>query len=640
MPDHDSLHHTSGQMAPNGEQVPVTSPNSNSTSTSASTSATSAQAQQQQQQASQTSQAYQDQQQAQQQAYYQQQYAYYQQQQSAQAAQAAASIVQSQQSKTKLQDNLAFHILMVALISLLLLIPTLFFSWVLSDRMSNEYNAIDSMVEAWGGDQKLTDPEITLVVATSRRITSYDKDSNEVVSSSSSIDYEDYAVAPTKASTSVNISTEKRYRGNYEASLYTVEVQQEASFDLSAAVDSLFSRPDVSGVPLDAVSLLFNVSDSKGINEIKSLYVNGVAFTPAPSAKNKGFMVELPRSFIEAIIDGRPWQDNSRSRSRSDEAAGIDYSRVPVLRNTFYVDAERDHADETAVAAVNAQLKEQQEADALEQEAAAATANAATGELKLKITYLVRGSQMLSFYPLGQVSELKVNGTGAVPSFGGDFLPRERSVDANAMTFSASYYQNNLSTGHAVIINKSVGYSGDFNNKGYVIDMSDTSKSYVLIDRLTKYVLLVIALTYVSVLAFEIVSGVMVSLVQYVVVGVALIMFYLVLLSLSEHADFTLSYVVAALLMSSMIALYLKAVLNSKRNAICIFLLLLAVYAVLFAIVHIEAYALLVGTILLVIMLGIVMFITRKLNSGVVGKVATNNNKEKKGKAAQGAKAA
>ena len=67
--------------------------------------------------------------------------------------------------------------------------------------------------------------------------------------------------------------------------------------------------------------------------------------------------------------------------------------------------------------------------------------------------------------------------------------------------------------------------------------------------------------------------------------------------------------------MSSMIALYLKAVLDSKRNAICVFLLLLAMYAVLFAIVHIQAYALLVGTILLVIMLGVVMFITRKLNA-------------------------
>ena len=148
----------------------------------------------------------------------------------------------------------------------------------------------------------------------------------------------------------------------------------------------------------------------------------------------------------------------------------------------------------------------------------------------------------------------------------------------------------------------------------YQLSIADRSMSYTLIERLTKYVLLFISMTFVTVLAFEIVSKRMVSLVQYVVIGVALVLFYMVLLSLNEHINFTLSYIIAALLMSSMIALYLKAVLNSLRSALCMFLLLLAMYAVLFAIVHIQSYALLVGTILLVIMLAVVMFITRRLN--------------------------
>ena len=204
-----------------------------------------------------------------------------------------------------------------------------------------------------------------------------------------------------------------------------------------------------------------------------------------------------------------------------------------------------------------------------------------------------------------------------MPSFAGDFLPREREVDSSKLTFSANYYQNNLSTGHSKIMEDD--YSTDI--KGFTIDLSDTSESYILIDRLTKYVLLVIAMTYVAVLAFEISAQRMVSLVQYVVIGAALILFYMVLLALSEHTSFTIAYLVAALLMSSMIALYLKAVLASKRDALCVFLLLLAIYAVLFAIVHIEAYALLVGTVLLVIMLGIIMFITRKLNAHGLSKI-------------------
>ena len=302
---------------------------------------------------------------------------------------------------------------------------------------------------------------------------------------------------------------------------------------------------------------------------------------------------------------------------------------MPTLSNSFDAEAQAANADSNTVATINRKLQEANTPDAIAGTQAYTTSangdhsapslglglqgeQALPGILVVEAHFLVRGSQSLSYKPLAQVSELRLEGSGVVPSFAGDFLPREREVDATALTFSASYYQNNLSTGHAAFSESTSSYSM---YDGFEIGLSDTSESYVLIDRLTKYVLLFIAMTFVSVLAFELISQHMVSLVQYVVIGAALILFYMVLLSLSEHVSFTLSYVVAALLMSSMIGLYLKAVFASKRNALCVTALLLAMYAVLFAIVHIEAYALLVGTILLVIMLGIIMFVTRKLNT-------------------------
>lgn len=538
-------------------------------------------------------------------------------------------------SLNTLKENVALHIMMVALISLLLLIPALFFSWVLDDRKSNEYYAIDSMVSAWGGDQTLMDPELVVTTVKSQSI-EIDSDYGGV---KENLTYQKMDVAPLQARSLITINNEKRYRGNYEASLYMLDVVQEARFDLKDTIDSLMSRQGVNEVLEDEVLLSFSIADTKGISEVKSIHINNREFVPEPDSDKNGFVVRLNYRQLAAIRNGEdlsalltPEQKAEQAalqEARVKEQAARWYDDVPTLSNSFDAEAQAANADSNTVATINRKLQEANTPDAIAGTQAYTTSatgdhsapslglglqgeQALPGILVVEAHFLVRGSQSLSYKPLAQVSELRLEGSGVVPSFAGDFLPREREVDATALTFSASYYQNNLSTGHAAFRESTSSYSM---YDGFEIGLSDTSESYVLIDRLTKYVLLFIAMTFVSVLAFELISQHMVSLVQYVVIGAALILFYMVLLSLSEHVSFTLSYVVAALLMSSMIGLYLKAVFASKRNALCVTALLLAMYAVLFAIVHIEAYALLVGTILLVIMLGIIMFVTRKLNT-------------------------
>ncbi len=538
--------------------------------------------------------------------------------QAAQAAQSAqvAAVRAAMTPKSKYSETLGFHILMVAIISLLLLIPTIFFSLVLDDRKSNEYSAISSMVSAWGDEQILNDIELGISV---EKFTSYERDADGNIISSNYISQR-MLVTPVHASNDIIVDTEKRYRGNYEASLYSLIVTQQARFDLQQVIQTLTNINGIESVDMSGVFLLFTVSDTKGINEVKQLVINNKSFTPEPADKYNGFMVRLSMADVSAILHGEELPQNRSDVFADVSDEELELEPVPALRNSFDAEKEAASYDESTVAVVGRnQLAETADHGFKGKDLGLGLKGetAPAGVMVVEATYLVRGSQKLTFNPLGQVSELAISGQGVVPSFAGDFLPREREVDASKLTFSANYYQNNLSTGHSKIMEDD--YSTDL--KGFAIDLSDTSESYILIDRLTKYVLLVIAMTYVAVLAFEISAQRMVSLVQYVVIGAALILFYMVLLALSEHTSFTIAYLVAALLMSSMIALYLKAVLASKRDALCVFLLLLAIYAVLFAIVHIEAYALLVGTALLVIMLGIIMFITRKLNAHGLSKI-------------------
>lgn len=427
----------------------------------------------------------------------------------------------------KWYNSLGVHILMIALISILLMIPNLFFSYVLDDRMDNQRYAVSSMTSAWGDEQVLADPELKLKVRVYNAV-----EANTYVDAKGTFIYHYYAVRPQEAHTNVELKSEKRYKGNYEATLYTLQVAQTAHFDLSKAKKLMQLDSTEREIAGSDVQLVFKISDSKGIDKIKRVLLNGIGYEVFPSEHSTGFEVKIPLNVFARSTD-----------------------------------------------------------------------------LDVQVEYMVRGSQELSFVPLAQVSEFEIDAVGSQPNFTGSFLPREREVDLENRTFSAHYYQNNLSTGQSMV---STNTTHDRNL--ITIELADDADSYVLIERLTKYVLMFIAMTFVSVLAFEIVSRKLVSLVQYVVIGVALILFYMVLLSLSEHFSFTLSYIIGSLLLSSMIAMYIKAMFASKKHGFCLFFMLLAMYAVLFAIVHIESYALLVGTALLVMMLGVVMYITRNLN--------------------------
>lgn len=488
--------------------------------------------------------------------------------------------------KEKLSENLAFHILMVAVISLCLLIPTMFFEYVLNDRQYTEEMAIESIVTPWGEDQTLSDP---IVVVPTPMLSKKYVNSDDETTVIESVETKNFYVYPDDANSQNKLSLEKRSRGNYVATLYKVNTEQKGSFDLRHAYESIMALSKVDHAGYDEIYLYFPVEYKRSIGEIAFVNINGKDFAVEPSSFDTGFMVTISPSEVRKIINGEPLGHTSNQDSNA-----------PALYNSL--DAKAVKANESNNAVAQAGEKERSNFSLLR-----------PGELRYHAKFEVRGSQRFAYMALGNQTFTNISGVGTVPSFAGNYLPTEHSIDEQALSFDAIYKQSNLASGRRQIeLDEKFRFSDE---NSYVITIADRSMSYILIERLTKYVLLFIAMTFVTVLAFEIVAKRTVSLVQYVVIGVALVLFYMVLLSLNEHTNFTISYIVAALLMSSMVALYLKAVLDSKRNAICVFLLLLAMYAVLFAIVHIQAYALLVGTILLVIMLGVVMFITRKLNA-------------------------
>ena len=236
----------------------------------------------------------------------------------------------------------------------------------------------------------------------------------------------------------------------------------------------------------------------------------------------------------------------------------------------------------------------------------------------LGMTMSAKGSGAFRFAPLGETTAVTMRSGWPHPSFRGDALPSSRTISDAGFTarwevphLARDYPQAWRSDAPRNLFELTAGVS-----------LYETVSLYSQVTRAVKYGLLFVGLTFLTLLIFEIALARPLHTVQYALVGVALAVFFLVLLALSEHLGFTLAYASAAGLTVLMIASYTAAVLRSATRGIGILALLSALYAILYSLLRLEDYALLMGTALLVVVIGVLMLVTRNLHRRAPGAVA------------------
>ena len=226
-------------------------------------------------------------------------------------------------------------------------------------------------------------------------------------------------------------------------------------------------------------------------------------------------------------------------------------------------------------------------------------------ELQLR----VNGSGPLLFSPMGRNCSLALKSPWPSPSFTGDILPDERSVTDDG--FTASW--------HVMELNRP--YPQNWQGDAFSIRGADIGVSLVLpanfyqqVSRCAKYATLFIIIVLVSLLIAERLSRSAVHPLQYVVASLALVMFYMLLLSLAEHMPFSLAYLVSTLVITAMTSAYCGAVFRRRSAALGIGGLMLLAYAAIYGILQLESMALLIGTAILLLLLGALMAVTAKIN--------------------------
>ncbi|MCK9407580.1 MAG: cell envelope integrity protein CreD [Bacteriovoracaceae bacterium] len=241
-----------------------------------------------------------------------------------------------------------------------------------------------------------------------------------------------------------------------------------------------------------------------------------------------------------------------------------------------------------------------------------------TGEQKLypfSFALDLNGSSELRFIPLGKHTEVNLSSQWNSPSFTGDFLPGQKTVTENG--FSAQWKILELNRNFP---QNWIGKNDEINKSSFGVHLLQTVDEYQQTYRTAKYAILIVTLTFLAFFLCEVLTKELLHPIHYTLVGLSLILFYVLVLSLSEQFGFDVAYIVSSLAILTMITLYTRAIVTHKRTVVITGSVVVTLYVFLYVVLQLEDYALLIGSVGLLGSLAAVMYLTRRVDWFSFGK--------------------
>ncbi len=226
-----------------------------------------------------------------------------------------------------------------------------------------------------------------------------------------------------------------------------------------------------------------------------------------------------------------------------------------------------------------------------------------------QVTIMYNGSQKISIVPIGKTTDLQMTSNWNSPKFDGKFIPSDKKISDKG--FQAKW--------HILHFNRPFSQEHfeqlpDLRKYTFDVDFFKPVNEYQQNERAAKYGFLVIGLTFLLFFLIQSISKINIHIFQYTMIGFALILFYTLLISITEHSSFTTAYCIAGSLVIIVIVLYSISVLKNRKFPLFIGLALTALYSFIYVIIQLEDYALLVGSIGLFCILAAVMYFSRKID--------------------------
>lgn len=378
----------------------------------------------------------------------------------------------------------------------------------------------------------------------------------ELTSDNTKIEKE-IVVLPEELKLDISLDTEQRNRGIYKANVYTANLVAKGNFNVNKIKEYLFE---------------------KNIKEISSLFLS-------MGVKDQSKIVNIESFKIDSLEE----KSNVKSGTNSKKL-------LTGISNKL---SNKDFLEKNI--------------------------------LSFDINMSFRGSINISILPTGEFNEVNIDSNWGEPSFSG-ILPLEKNIENNS--FKAKWETIGLVRSYPQILEEEMidnfsqlnfdiysqpeyeyyGENEEYSRKDEInLKLFSTINNYTQINRATKYSILFIMLTIIVVFIFEVISKKKTHLVQYILIGVSLSIFYLILLSSSEHIGFNLAYLLSSIAIIIPNSIYLASISSNKKLGIIMFAFLVSLYTILYSILQMEQYALLVGSLLILLLLYILMYLTRNI---------------------------
>jgi inner membrane protein len=430
-----------------------------------------------------------------------------------------------------LKNSIGLRLGIIAVVTLVLLIPALMIQSLISERQLRRDEAILDVFDKWGNVQTVSGPILSVPYKTVVKL----NDGNIQT-------VKNYAhLLPDDLIINGNINPEVRYRGIYETVLYNSEINFNGSF--SPKEINTLNIPE-QNILWDEAFVSIGITDMKGIKELIKLNWNKDEVTTNPGIPT----IDVLQSGVSA--------------------------RVNITESNKY-------------------------------------------EFSFDIN--LNGSESIFFTPLGKQTKVSLNSDWNTPSFAGQYLPAARNITKE--NFNAEWNILHLNRNYPQVW---LGNSNQINQSAFGVTLLIPVDEYQKTMRTAKYAIMFIAFTFISFFMMELLNKKTIHPLQYLLIGFALLIFYSLLLAVSEHLLFNYAYLISGLLIISLITAYTRSVLKSNRHSLFIAGILTMLYSYLFIILQLQDYALLMGSIGLFLILAMIMYLTRKVDW--FGIMQTNNN--------------
>ncbi len=463
-----------------------------------------------------------------------------------------------------MQKTLFFKIIIIAALMLIIAAPLMMIQSTISERMHFRDEAVRSIAADSVSEQTILGPVLVIPyneIYEEEEVT--DSNTKKTILRQHTLKKRHY-VYPNELSVKGTIDTDHRYRGIHKVLVYSGQHLVTGDFVLPTQ-DALTREKPASHTTLGTPYIALGLSDTRGLRNFPSIIWNGKPFEFKQESGLRSFQKGL-----HAPLDGMDLQ-------------------VP----------------ET---------------------------------VKFSLELAVDGIERLHFIPIAKNNQVNLKSKWPHPQFSGRFLPspKDRKVSANgfdatwnisALSSNAQQQLTTLESGGAAVITDANATAPAAAQAAPELDRFSVAfiepiNIYSQADRAIKYGLLFVALTFAAFFLFEILKQLPIHPVQYTLVGLALALFFLLLVSLSEHISFLSAYLAASSACILLIGFYLAYALHSWKRGFGFGSALTLLYGVLFGLLQSESNALVMGSILLFGVLSAIMIVTRKVDWYQLGKTA------------------